>query len=536
MKRLITTGLVSTFFLFTGVAQAATAVSLSDLDAGPTATAVTNGSGKWFMYNDTLDTIDNTLGNFVVGPGGVLNGTGSIEFTLAASPLDRKNIATFQFSGIPLSSISAMSFGVYSYGGTGGAGVSESPYLNFNVDFTGSSGSFQKRLVYVPSGNGPVLQNTWNDNDAIQGGSAKWVYSGATWPAPNSQSGATFKTWTQILTDYPDARLLPVGGWLGIRVGEPGPTGYVANVDYFSITVNGAQTTFDFDPASTIDVTGDTVDLASSGTGEVALQSGATEITLDNTSVLNLAAGVEAVTDSVTVGGNLVELTQAVTLQSGVDNEPVELTNNNVTISIPDATEISGPAGWDKTLVAQVVTASGDAPTGFSVGGTVIEVGSPSVTLVVDKPVTITLTGVTGPVGYKSGGSNTWVQITNTCGTDYNNPTDPGSPNECAINNGTDTKILTYHFTSFGSLTVLAPVVETVTAPRPPSRRSGGGAVLAQASAPVNIGAGEVLGAFTGPANELEVVMIKAKLVSLIRELISLLQAQLAAAIASGSY
>ena len=101
-------------------------------------------------------------------------------------------------------------------------------------------------------------------------------------------------------------------------------------------------------------------------------------------------------------------------------------------------------------------TASGTAPAGFSVGSTVISVGSSSGTLVFDNPVTLLLTGVTGAVGYKPSGSDTWLQITNTCGGTYTTPTPPTFPGECAISNGTDTKIVTYHFTTFGSLTVVS--------------------------------------------------------------------------------
>lgn len=201
------------------------------------------------MYNDTLDTIDNTLGSFVAGPASPIHGTGSVQFTLGASPLDRKNIATFQFSGTPLASITQMSFGTYSHNGSGGAGLTESPYLNFNVDFTGTSTAFQYRLVYVPSANGSTPQDTWNINDAINGGNAKWTWSrfaanGNTWPDGNTNE---YRTWSSIKTAFPSARLLPVGGWLGVRVGEPGPTGYIGNVDFFSIGTGGTPTVYDFE-------------------------------------------------------------------------------------------------------------------------------------------------------------------------------------------------------------------------------------------------------------------------------------------------
>lgn len=202
------------------------------------------GSQKWFMYNDTTDEIDNSLGTFVAGPAGVPNGANSIQFTLGANPLDRKDIATYKFQGTTLASITQMGFGVYSHSGV--AGPNESPFFFFDVDFV-NSGLYQNRLVYVPTVNtGAVPQSSWNSYDVIAGGAAKWVYSGANWPAPNAQPGTTPKTWTQILADYPSAKVLGLGGLLGVRVGEPGPTNYIGNVDFFKIATGGPVTTYDF--------------------------------------------------------------------------------------------------------------------------------------------------------------------------------------------------------------------------------------------------------------------------------------------------
>src|ERR1039458_5205787 len=123
MKKLIRTGITisgvavligaSGFFVAqTLVAHAATTVvvtsaNLDNTSSSP-AVVATDGLNKWFMYNDTNDTIDNTLGSFVTGPATPFYGTGSIQFTLGETPLDRKNIATYQFSGTPLASIKQM--------------------------------------------------------------------------------------------------------------------------------------------------------------------------------------------------------------------------------------------------------------------------------------------------------------------------------------------------------------------------------------------------------------------------------------------
>lgn len=110
-------------------------------------------------------------------------------------------------------------------------------------------------------------------------------------------------------------------------------------------------------------------------------------------------------------------------------------------------------SGWDGVMYApKVGTTTGSAPSGFSVGNNVIEIGSPDVTLTFDKAVKITLVGVTGNVGYRPAGSNTWTQITKECAS----ATVPGiSSGECYFHDGGNTIIWTYHFTAFAGLDVV---------------------------------------------------------------------------------
>jgi|GEM_PF-858552 len=225
-------------------------VTPTDLDYTSSSPAVVaaDGLNKWFLYNDSTDTVDNTLGTFVTGPATPPNGVGSVQFTLGASPDDRKNVATYQFGGTELSAITALSYSAYSHSGV--AGPNEAPYLNFNVDLNGS-GTWQKRLVYVPSANlATVPQDTWNTYDTISGGNALWTWSGYAasgnkWPDNNTSE---YRTWSNILASFPSARVLPGDGWLGVRVGEPGPTGYTGNVDALTFGTAAATTTYDFEP------------------------------------------------------------------------------------------------------------------------------------------------------------------------------------------------------------------------------------------------------------------------------------------------
>ncbi|HEV7646048.1 MAG TPA: cohesin domain-containing protein [Pyrinomonadaceae bacterium] len=210
---------------------------------------------NWVFYDDNTDKVDPTLGSFVTGPGTTPLGTGSAQ--ISATGTDRKNLATYQFAGTPLDAITTMKFSTYNPSAGNGGSANRSGYLHFNVDFNGSD-SFQRRLVFVPSNNGAILQNTWQEWDTINGGAALWLYSGTTWPAGvggGGEPGTTTKTWNQILTQYPGVRMRLTDSFLGIRVGEPYADGYTEDIDAFKFGTAAGTTTFDFDPATTVTVT-----------------------------------------------------------------------------------------------------------------------------------------------------------------------------------------------------------------------------------------------------------------------------------------
>lgn len=223
--------------------------------------------------------------------------------------------------------------------------------------------------------------------------------------------------------------------------------------------------------------------------GGVSLPSGASGITLNNDSVLNVASNANVVSGGTvivagatialssftsgnltsvdlsvpqTIGGQPVTVGKAVQISSGVNGVPIVLTNlslGNTSVSIPDDTTILAPSVWNGIILPpKIGTSLGDTPpSGFSIGSTVIEAGSTSSVLLFDKPVQVSLNGVTGSVGYKPAGLTTWTKITATCGGTYDAPTFSTSsfPGECSITNGANTKILTYHFTTFGGLNPL---------------------------------------------------------------------------------
>ena len=160
------------------------------------------------------------------------------------------------------------------------------------------------------------------------------------------------------------------------------------------------------------------------------------------------------------IGDKLVMVSKAVRLNSGPSGSLITLFNKNlstVKLSIVSGTTVLGESSWNgKVNPPSTVTNTGTAPSGFKLGNFAIEVGYPEGILLFDQPVTILLSGVNGPVGYKPSGSDTWVKMANCLGT-FDSPLKPVFPGECAISNGVDTKIYTYHLTSFANLQEIPP-------------------------------------------------------------------------------
>ena len=204
-------------------------------------------NGSWFIYDDVTDQIDNSQATFVTGPDTAPAGMGSVQ--LSVSGTQRENVATYQFKGTELADITTLAYSTYNPSAGNGGSANRSGYLQFNVDFNGTD-TWQRRLVFLPTDNGTVLQDTWQEWDAYNGGNALWRYSGATWPV-TGESGTTPKTWNQILSDYPGVKMRTTDSFLGIRVGEPYPDGYTENIDTFKFGTGSDVTTFDFEPLLT---------------------------------------------------------------------------------------------------------------------------------------------------------------------------------------------------------------------------------------------------------------------------------------------
>lgn len=163
-----------------GLAQAQVAsVTVHPDDMATNSIQPVLNSSLWFFYNDETERVDNNLGSFVVGPASAPAGLGGVQVNVSGT--QRRNLATRQFGGTRLSGITTMQFSTYNPSAGNGGSANRSAYLQFNVDFNGSSTSFQGRLLFLPSDNGTVQQDTWQTWETI-GPDTRWRYSGATWP------------------------------------------------------------------------------------------------------------------------------------------------------------------------------------------------------------------------------------------------------------------------------------------------------------------------------------------------------------------
>jgi hypothetical protein len=195
-------------------------------------------------------------------------------------------------------------------------------------------------------------------------------------------------------------------------------------------------------------------------------------------SLMELSAPVTTVNATIqNIGTTNVELKQEFEFNTK-NGTGVTLTNSNmpnVEVKIPESTKVLATEEWMHFIFPPTESSSTNdvIPPGFELPENVMMVGSYDSVLVFDKAVTIFLYEVTGQMGYKLSGEITWNLI-DTCAGTYENPTEPIHPNECSISNGVDTKILTYHFTEFGSFEEsLPPPVPVETTPTEKKNSSG---------------------------------------------------------------
>lgn len=196
---------------------------------------------------------------FTPGPGSPPLGSGSLTFTIGADP------ASFlvgtnhtSFAGVRLSDITEMRYSTFVSSAVSHATSQQAPRLFLSLNL--GDGGFHQ-IIFVPRlqtgthpgdvvpNEGPVVLGAWQTWDALAGG--WWDFTGL----PSNPPLVRLST---IAAAHPNATIAgdSFSPGLAILVGcESGDwTNFSGSVDDLKITVNGAVTEYNFEPATSIPV------------------------------------------------------------------------------------------------------------------------------------------------------------------------------------------------------------------------------------------------------------------------------------------
>jgi len=232
--------------LLTGVATASLAVLFvlaTAIAATTTEDVMPSSMNGWFGYNDTTDTVDNSLVTFVNGPGTAPLGNGSARLNAASG--ERKLLAKSTLNGLPLGGVTTLKYSTYRASVDAGNNLALSLQIGWDDDTTDGNTGFRGRLVFEPYFGAPggVPQNTWQEWNTLSATTGWWT----------TLSGATACTqsvpcsWTQVKVNYPNAVIHsnPALGFIGIRAGTAAIDG---NVDKLVLGTFSDTFTYSFEP------------------------------------------------------------------------------------------------------------------------------------------------------------------------------------------------------------------------------------------------------------------------------------------------
>jgi hypothetical protein len=191
-------------------------------------------------------------GTFAAGPATPPGGDGSFHMTTPAGD-SKVFLYNYSYAGKSLSTLSAISY--YTYRDAASTGPAfQVPALNIEIDRNGGtlqSGDYAVLIfepVYNPSASA-VLQNTWQNWDAYNGGNANWWGTAGVTTAACPNFTCTISS---IQAAYPNATIISIG----LNAGS-GNAGMISAADMLSVTVGGTCVTYDFEPDADSDGIGD---------------------------------------------------------------------------------------------------------------------------------------------------------------------------------------------------------------------------------------------------------------------------------------
>jgi hypothetical protein len=194
-------------------------------------------TNDWVLYTRTPA----SAGVFRTGPATPPAGNGSFE-TATPTGGDKVTLFNYDHVGTPLADINKLGYATYRAANPADSDA-QLPAINLQVDVNGAAPGGFTTLVFEPiynTGQGAIVDNTWQTWDAFMGGQAIWWSSN---PIPGAPNRDTFVTWNTILAANPDAVI--VGGY-GINQGS-GNTALTASSDILSIGYSGECVTYNFE-------------------------------------------------------------------------------------------------------------------------------------------------------------------------------------------------------------------------------------------------------------------------------------------------
>jgi len=197
-------------------------------------------SNGWAFFQETAV----GTGSFVNGPGNPPLGSGSAQLTVNST--GRELLGTQNHAGTNLADITQLEYSTYRQ--SGDSALAASLQLQIDYDTTDANVAWQGRLVYEPYLTGAtVTTGSWQTWDALapSPGGAWWA-SGAPGNLVCPQSNPC--NFSEVLAAFPNAAIWndPRGAIL-FKAGGPWLSGFVGNVDAFTIGINNDNTTYDFE-------------------------------------------------------------------------------------------------------------------------------------------------------------------------------------------------------------------------------------------------------------------------------------------------